>query len=162
MDGPNLYAYVRNMPSRHIDPSGRQTGAAVLAGASRGARAGRRGAAAVAGAIIGGILGGLGLLGDPNAPTQIIDVDVKLPFVGPPGETLRNDGQTRRYGADGFPETDVDTGHDHNGMGDPHTHDWGRPDRGRPTDKDRGPARPRRPGDPEVPRSCLRPSGGKK
>jgi hypothetical protein len=80
----------------------------------------------------------------------------KNPFTGKPGETttLTNpDGtpkQVRRYGPDGYPQTDVDYGHDHTGAGDPHAHDWGRPaDGSPPTAKDRGVPRPLLPTDPQ-------------
>ena len=76
------------------------------------------------------------------------------PIEGEPGETstIRHpDGtpkQVRRYGPDGYPETDVDYGHDH-GQGDPHAHDWGRPSDGNPpTHLDRGVGRPIEPSDP--------------
>ena len=72
------------------------------------------------------------------------------PMQGVPGSTVDNGrGQGRRYGPDRYPETDTDKGHDHNGAGDPHSHDWGRPANGSPpTHEDRGPPRPVRPGDP--------------
>jgi len=73
------------------------------------------------------------------------------PFVGPPGSTDVKPKQTRKYGPDGYPETDVDTGHDH-GAGDPHAHDWTRPPGGGPpTAEDRQPGRPLQPGDPPPP-----------
>jgi hypothetical protein len=78
------------------------------------------------------------------------------PFTGNPGDTSTvrhpdgTTGQTRRYGPDGYPETDVDRGHDHTGAGDPHAHDWGRPSNGAPpTHEDRKPPRPVQPGDPQ-------------
>jgi RHS repeat-associated protein len=77
------------------------------------------------------------------------------PMQGIPGSTSTTthaDGkpkQTREYGDDGHPKTDVDRGHDH-GQGDPHAHDWGRPaDGSPPTHVDRAPGRPLRPGDPQ-------------
>ena len=81
--------------------------------------------------------------GDPN----------KLPWGdGPPnGTTSRDngagpvdrDGQIKDYGPDGYPTKDMDFGHDHNGSGDPHCHDIGRPaNGGTPTDADRRPTRP--------------------
>lgn len=70
------------------------------------------------------------------------------PMQGDPGSTsttTQPDGspkQIRTYGPDGYPETDVDFGHDH-GAGDPHAHDWERPeDGGPPTHEDRGEGRP--------------------
>ncbi len=32
--------------------------------------------------------------------------------------------QTRYYGPDGRAAKDIDYGHDHTGVGDPHAHDW--------------------------------------
>ena len=72
------------------------------------------------------------------------------PFKGDPGSTSKVKGadgrpkQNRRYGEDGYPETDVDFDHDHDhGPGQPHAHDWGRPeDNGPPTHRNRGPGRP--------------------
>jgi hypothetical protein len=77
------------------------------------------------------------------------------PLEGEPGSVVECDNkkgnrkQTRRYGPDGFPETDTDGDHSHDGLGSPHVHDWGRPaDGSRPTNADRGPGRAPRPGDP--------------
>lgn len=78
------------------------------------------------------------------------------PLTGKPGSTSQTnkpDGspkQVRRYGSDGYPETDVD--HDsHGGKTNPHAHDWGRPaDGSAPTAKDRPHAgRPVKPTDPK-------------
>ena len=76
------------------------------------------------------------------------------PFKGKPGSTSSTQTscgkpkQDRRYGPDGYPETDVDHDHDH-GQGQPHAHDWGRPSGGGPpTATDRGPGRPVRSSDP--------------
>ncbi|HEY6418985.1 MAG TPA: RHS repeat-associated core domain-containing protein [Candidatus Binataceae bacterium] len=75
----------------------------------------------------------------------------KNAFEGPPNSTVSDGQQTRRYGPDGFPQTDVDTGHSHNGLR-PHAHDWGRPaGGGKPSKGDRGPGRPLQPGDPPLP-----------
>lgn len=78
------------------------------------------------------------------------------PFTGKPDGTvtLKNpDGtpkQVRTYGPDGYPKVDVDYGHDHTGVGDPHAHDWGRPTSGGPpTNVDRGAPRPVTPNDPK-------------
>jgi RHS repeat-associated protein len=70
------------------------------------------------------------------------------PFTGSP-EQVQNldtdDGtpkQDRKYGPDGYPETDIDYDHDH-GQGQPHAHDWDRPEDGSPpTHKDRSRGRP--------------------
>ena len=78
----------------------------------------------------------------------------KPPFSSTPGSTVSGKKQTMRYGEDGFPEVDVDVGHDH-GAGDPHSHDWGRPsDGGPPTHADRGRGRPFDPNiDPPTPKN---------
>ena len=88
---------------------------------------------------------------NPTGPNQ----PKSNPMEGTPGgtsTTTHPDGstkQTRTYGPDGYPQTDVDHGHDH-GQGDPHAHDWGRPPGGgAPTDKDRGTGRPLKPEDPK-------------
>lgn len=74
------------------------------------------------------------------------------PFKGTPGSISWGNGQGRRYGSDGYPEVDVDTGHKHHGHPTPHAHDWGRPPDGGPPrggkDGDRGAARPTKEGDP--------------
>jgi RHS repeat-associated protein len=70
------------------------------------------------------------------------------PMTGEPGSTSQTnkaDGspkQVRRYGSDGYPETDVD--HDsHGGQNNPHAHDWGRPaDGSAPNKRGQGPHRP--------------------
>ena len=80
------------------------------------------------------------------------------PWKGEPGSEVTcpnrkgNKGQTRRYGPDGFPETDTDWDHSHDGLGSPHVHDWDRPaDGGPPTNGNRGPGRAPKPGDPGDP-----------
>jgi hypothetical protein len=53
-----------------------------------------------------------------------------LPSQGPPGSTAEkkdargNVVQRRHYGADGRAIKNIDYGHDHTGVGDPHAHDW--------------------------------------
>ena len=53
-----------------------------------------------------------------------------LPPTGPPGATVEktddsgNVIQKRMYGKDGRAVTNIDYGHDHTGVGDPHAHDW--------------------------------------
>ncbi|HEX5233963.1 MAG TPA: recombinase family protein [Silvibacterium sp.] len=62
---------------------------------------------------------------NPTGPAQ----PKSNPMQGEPGSTsttTQPDGtpkQTRGYGSDGYPQTDVDSGHDHKGQGDPHAHD---------------------------------------
>jgi RHS repeat-associated protein len=77
-----------------------------------------------------------------------------IPLQGEPGSTVIGRAKSRRYGADGYSEVDRDMGHpDHSGVGrGPHCHDWGRPPGGgKPSGRDRGEARPVRPGDPPPP-----------
>lgn len=53
-----------------------------------------------------------------------------LPAQGAPGTTVEkkdangNVIQKRTYGQDGNAEKNIDFGHDHTGVGDPHCHDW--------------------------------------
>jgi RHS repeat-associated protein len=91
----------------------------------------------------------------PAAPGTQSNQPTSNPWTGQPGsqsQTAQPDGspkQVRKYGPDGYPETDVDHGHDH-GQGDPHAHDIGRPaDGSPPTHTDRGPGRPVTPNDPK-------------
>jgi RHS repeat-associated protein len=95
----------------------------------------------VAAGVVGFALG----LWAGGAPPRVVD---KVPFQGEPGETYRQeypDGspkQDRTFGEDGYPSRDIDYGHDH-GQGDPHEHEWGRPeDGGPPTHRDRGTGKP--------------------
>lgn len=75
----------------------------------------------------------------------------KRPDKAAPGSISWVNGQGRRFGSDGYPEVDIDLGH--NGHPNPHAHDWGRPpDGGPPTHKDRGPWRPVKEGDPVPPK----------
>jgi RHS repeat-associated protein len=81
------------------------------------------------------------------------------PIQGDPGCEVEcfnrkgNKKQTRRYGPDGYPETDTDWDHSHDGLGLPHSHDWTRPtDGSAPTHNDRGPGRAPVPGDPGLPK----------
>ncbi len=83
-------------------------------------------------------------------------VDIKNPPVGIPGTEVEcpdrfgNPKQRRRYGPDGYPETDTDYDHGH-GQGKPHVHDWkpsptgGYPERITP-------GRAPKPGDPGFPK----------
>ena len=49
--------------------------------------------------------------GPPNGSAQKLDDQGNL-------------SQKRHYGADGRAIKDIDYGHDHTGVGDPHAHDW--------------------------------------
>lgn len=114
---------------------------------------------------IGDIIGlgvGLGILGyagyqaitgpqDPGISYSQGAQGNSPPYKGEPGTTVtvtNPDGtpkQTRTYGEDGFPEKDIDYNHDH-GQGQPHVHDWERPEGGgRPRNEDRQPGRPPEP-----------------
>ena len=51
--------------------------------------------------------------------------DTRLPKEGKPGDAVRGDKkQVRTYGPTGEAQRDIDYGHDDNGAGDPHAHDW--------------------------------------
>jgi uncharacterized protein YukE len=68
--------------------------------------------------------------GEPCGRQQVGDRSPDdLPARGAPGSSgVRDDGQgngqIRDYGPDGRAVKDYDFGHDHNGAGDPHAHDW--------------------------------------
>jgi RHS repeat-associated protein len=97
---------------------------------------------------------------DEDAPVtpDVTDTEnSQPPFTGAPGSTVRGGTGSRRYGEDGYPETDRDAPHpDEAGIGsEDHVHDWGRPPGGGPpTSENRGPARPPQPGDPPPPRGA--------
>jgi len=113
------------------------------------------------GTIIGGVLGScavaaagevaLGGFGDgPGEPGGGGDGGVppklpKRPFKGEPGTVASGVEGVRRFGADGFPEVDVDYADGHNPTD--HAHDWGRP----PINENRGRPRPIRDDDPQLP-----------
>jgi RHS repeat-associated protein len=170
----NLYAYAGNNPQTLVDPSGNSplgaaigatiggvygleygigtgfvvgipTGPGEMAMVPAGAIAGL-GAGTTFGALAGGWIGDI----LDNWLGAIIGTqDVRPPTTGNPGDTVVGSKQSRRYGPDGLPQTDVDTGHDH-GQGDPHVHDWGRNPDGT-CDGQRGPGRAPQPGDPPSP-----------
>ncbi|MCX6972328.1 MAG: hypothetical protein NTV93_19565 [Verrucomicrobia bacterium] len=146
----NLFRYVGNNPATWLDPTGLQSSLNSPAGASALASLVDAGALSAEEALQ---LAGAGALASEIAKGESECVAPKPPFQGEPGSTASGEKQTRKYGSDGYPETDVDSGHDH-GAGDPHAHDWGRPeDGGKPTHEDRGPGRPLNPNDPAPPDS---------
>jgi hypothetical protein len=176
--GINLYGYVGNDPINWYDSRGTGPEAAALplllsggGGAAAGGSAAALNAAIASNPVgwtVGALAGGyiLGTIADQtlgistwvansiNAP--VYDAS-KNPWQGTPGSEstcpTKSGGpkQTRRYGPDGYPETDTDFDHDH-GQGQPHVHDWGRPPGGGPpTDSDRAPGRTPQPGDPGIP-----------
>ena len=106
-----------------------------------------------------GVAGGVNLYAYVQGqPTRWVDPQGRAadspPFEGPPGSTDVGRKQSRKYGPDGYPETDRDLPHpNESGPGaDDHCHDWGRPnDGGRPTHEDRGPPRYPFPTDPPPP-----------
>jgi RHS repeat-associated protein len=162
----NRYSYANNNPYKFIDPDGR-FGEATAVGCALTIEIGCAPGAAV-GLLVDGVIAIAGAiliykmssdLSDQIAKSSPIYSDIplgeKLPFRGPPGETLRGENGSRTYGPDGYPDTDRDPGHpDEKGIGrGDHVHDWGRPkDGGAPTDKDRGSSREPKDGDPPLPR----------
>ena len=152
--GINLHEYAASNPLYYVDRDGLNPLVGVWPGVGIGGAIG-----GLPGAVVGGIVGGIigAIVG--GAIVDAIDGAIEQrrnnPLTGVPGSESQTDIQTRRYGPDGYPETDTDTGHDHNGAGNPHSHDWKRPGDGKPpTHKDRGPARPWKPGDPNPPGQC--------
>jgi RHS repeat-associated protein len=156
-DGINLFSYASNDPIGIYDPTGENGLLAIPSVWGVGAMAtlpGWVGPAALAVVVLTTVVVAANIYNKNHSDT------VKPPFTGPPGSTFVGDKQTRRFGKDGYPDTDVDTGHNHKGpkgerAGDPHSHDWSRPKDGRPpTDADRSVPRPYLPGDPALPNSC--------
>jgi len=159
--GTNFYRYVRNAPGNLADPFGLNPGVLTLpwwGPVVRPIEIVISGVGAAGAAIIIGI-GELVLPPATSATDDVVPGPIcktrSNPFRGKPGDvstTRRPDGtpkQVRRYGPDGYPDTDVDYD-DHGGNGNPHAHDWGRPaDGSPPTAGDRSePGRPVTPSDP--------------
>ncbi len=153
----NLYAYAGNNPQSMVDPSGNDPiaiGGFFLVGGEF-----------FPPALIGGLAAAAVFYGEQaidnyfaNLAQQqgIIDYPGNNPpFQGDPGSTVRGGMKSRRYGPDGYPETDRHLPHPDEGPpgnGD-HSHDWGRPPGGgKPTNGDKCPPRLPQPGDPPVPR----------
>lgn len=176
--GLNLYGYAGNNPVNFLDPLGLKYAEMYAAyGVVGGGAAAAAGSVAVdavtggvnvlatpaeiaGGAAIGGILGyDVGKLmdiitGNADTPAIPIVVNAKNPDTAAPGSEKTcpqpngTPKQIRRYGPDGYPETDTDCYPDH-GQGTPHVHDWvPSPNGGPPV---RGPGRPPQPGDPGIP-----------
>jgi RHS repeat-associated protein len=152
---PNLYSYAANSPANFTDPTGKNTatlgylGGEVAGGIVCFGSGVCEGALIVAGVAVG--VAALYYLLKPadNIPGGQVCESRSNPYRGPPGTTSSIPGQDRRYGPDGYPDVDVDYGHDH-GQGSPHAHDWDRPANGDPpTHEDRGPGRPVQPSDPK-------------
>lgn len=180
-DDFNLYAYTRNDPLNRADPTG-QAGELIAAGCAITVEVGCAPGAAV-GAVVEGVIyvgaaiyvgykAGKLLSESKNAPADKPADDKgksqpsrSNPLVGEPGtakETQARDGQpkqTREYGADGYPDRDID--HDH-GQGQPHVHDWTRPSDGSPpTHGDRQPGRAPQEGEIDKVRGkCVDPTKG--
>ena len=139
---PNIFRYVGNDPVNLVDPTGEF--AALLIPIAE--------TAPIWGPAVGNAaISGLAALGALELWDRLMN---KNPDTGEPGSEATcptNSGgkkQTRRYGADGYPETDTDW--DDHGHGGPHVHDWGRPPGGgKPRAGDRShPGRDPKPGDP--------------
>jgi RHS repeat-associated protein len=157
--GHNFHQYVLANPISLIDPEGLFPAVGVVPAAEVGAEVGGA-VGGPLGAAIGATIGVLGALAagyglakylDSKRSDDVTDIAGRPPFNGPPGSTVRGDKQTRKYGPDGFPETDVDTGH--HGHPNPHSHDWTRPEDPTtpPDSSNRGKWRPWKPTDPQPP-----------
>jgi RHS repeat-associated protein len=150
----NLYRYVDNNPINEVDPSGHN---AIVIGGAIGTAIEPGGGTAIGIGIGVGITVIIGIeiwIHHPSSPPAATSCPMaqteKPGFTGPPGSTETKPKQTRKYGPDGYPETDVDAPHGHNP--DTHAHDWDRPaDGSAPTKENRGPDRPLQPGDPPKP-----------
>ncbi|MBS0426541.1 MAG: RHS repeat-associated core domain-containing protein [Proteobacteria bacterium] len=146
--GWNRLGYAYQNPLKYTDPTGRAVPVAIAACMSNPAcvAAAVAAAAATAKACV-----------DTYQAVKNWMASNSNPIQGEPGCEVEcqnkkgNKKQTRRYGADGYPETDTDWDHSHDGLGSPHSHDWGRPaDGSAPTHGDRGEGRPSVPGDPGI------------
>jgi RHS repeat-associated protein len=143
-----LYDYALNDPVNSHDATGRNPAAIAFAACLADPPCAAALAALAAGAAYYGALAASQIW---NWANSVIDhPGWKPPFTGDPGSTVRGWKQTRRYGPDGLPQTDVDTGHDHD-QGDPHAHDWDRGPGGTCDDSNRGPGRSLGPDDPPPP-----------
>lgn len=166
--GATTYGYAAAQPLQRIDRFGLRyaesyAGYGAVIGGAIGWMCGAAGTVASAGAngplvpaeaYGGSVLGtgigyGLGWVADGIMGSHGQEASSSNPIQGTPGDTSWTtypDGspkQGRTYGDDGYPDTDIDYGHDHNGAGDPHAHDWDRPaDGSAPGHPNRGPARP--------------------
>lgn len=176
--GSNIYTYVGNSPLHYIDPYGLTPEGAAIGGAVGAGVGGLLGglaggvggtlmapglgtigvgiAGAGQGAVDGAVIGSV--LGDAISNISNAIASSSNPLSGVPGSEVScnnkkgNPKQTRRYGSDGFPDTDTDWDHPHGGLGSPHVHDWGRPSDGsKPTNADRGEGRAPQSGDPGIP-----------
>jgi RHS repeat-associated protein len=126
----NMYAYVRNNPTTLTDPTGLCDPIATNSACE--------------------VIQGVPV--DPNNADKSVELNSKpkhdnqsgdkdrqeptsagttrTPSKGPPDTTVHypgpkpGKGTDRTYGPDGRAVKDVDTGHDHKGVGDPHAHDW--------------------------------------
>ncbi|CAN7503707.1 hypothetical protein LJR066_003316 [Acidovorax sp. LjRoot66] len=153
--GFNRFGYVEGNPLRYTDPRGLNPLLGALNGGRLGAVTGS--AFGPIGTAAGGLIGaGIGAaVGWYITGPMLTNSN---PLTGEPGSEQAcenksgNKKQTRRYGADGYPEADTDWDHPHLGLPAPHVHEWTRPaDGSAPTHGDRQPPRPPRPGDPGIP-----------
>lgn len=160
-DDLNLYQYVGNDPLNRSDPTGRA--ACVIVPPTPVCIAAAIEAVKLVTAVVVGAVVGTVVANEINEPDQPAPPPVPgtapdgapvYPGEGPsgrpaptgePGSWQVGPRQDRKYGPDGYPETDVDypnEGGRHGGES-PHAQDWGRPaGGGPPRAEDRGPQRP--------------------
>ena len=152
--GINTYAYVGNNPLRFVDPLGLYADSVTnyyRAHPVDCADIGLKPASQLRPPIVPTLLGFCKELLNILKPTPLERNKGPNPMTGEPGSEVENENskgnhkQTRRYGPDGFPTTDVDYDHSHAGLGSPHAHDWGK------NTENPGEGRPVKPGDPGIP-----------
>jgi hypothetical protein len=91
------------------------------------------------------------LLAVAVAVAAVIVADTKPPFAYNPGDTWVGPNESRLYGPDGRPQTDVHTPHHNHPDETNHARDWGRNPDGTCDHNNKGDPRPVQPGDPPLP-----------